>query len=636
MVKVSIVVPTYCSGEHLDDLVASVDAQTMPQHDIEVLLIDDGSPDDTYARLEGFARTRPNYRAFRLPPSGWPSRPRNHGIDEARGEYVVFVDHDDRLFPDALRAAYALASRARADVLDGKESKSNTPGWAMRDLDADVENAIDWVEPHPLLPMNPHKMFRTQFLREKGIRFPEGGRQIWEDIWFDIAAHARAEVVSLMVETPFYYWNRPRKATTSATFQDDLDEYLAAIERVFDWVDQELAQERFAQLHPRFLAYQLRMRVLPLFSDANRPEVERERIRQFTARLLPRVAMDADGHLDPWRRIKVALLRAGRFDLVDLHEPTVPRLRCASTALDPAWEADGLHARVQLDWRLRRGDGSNAVVVDAGRARLRLHPDVARFAAEHGLDDDVTDGLAETSWSLERRSRAEKIDWAIARGCRPAMVTELGEGDDVPLMSDVVAMRWDPSADSQVAGAWDFHVRTVVLWTRVVRAVRTAIPAARWAAAGGTIAAVYRSRDGNLAVDVGQRVLNVLDAALPHPRAQRERGGLALIVPLPHVVVRSSLVVAVRLVDARGDEVGTGELRAGAAGAAIHAVAPAGVAFAIAVGDGIPSRTRLRLDTRGRVRVIPPPRPSLAQRAWARVPASTRRRIWLWRHGRLR
>lgn len=660
MIAVTVVVPTYRSSAHLDDLVASLDAQTLPQSDFEVVLVDDGSPDGTFARLEAFARDRPNYRAFRLEHTGWPSRPRNHGIDVANGRYVVFLDHDDRLFPDGLRAAVALASRTGADVLDGKESKSDSPGWAMRDLVRDVDNAIDWVRSHPLVPMNPHKMFRTAFLREQGIRFPEGGRQIWEDIFFDIAAHARAQVVSLMVETPFYYWNRPEHATTSGTFYDDLDEYLDAVARVFRWIDDELDQPRFAQLLPRFRAYQLHMRVLPLFRWDPRTVRERDRICAFVAGLLPTIPDDADRFLDPWRRIKMSLLRAGRFDLIDAHERTFPMLACAPTAHAPQWAADGLRVEVALAWSFVH-DGAGAdggagapVRCEGARAVLALDSAVAAFAREHGLRADVTDELRAVTYALDRRSRTQKIDWMLAHG-RSA---ELGavDGDRDAVRGTPVAMRgrigaaWDLVDDGPGRlhdGPWDLYVRTTAMRTRVVRQVRTTWTGRSWAIVQGQLAAAYRARNGALSVDVGQTLFSVVDDAATAASWKHDGAGRKLEITLPHVQVHADCVAEGRFVDASGHTLGGCRLvaRVSAAGgegeAKVTGIVPAharivGVAF-----GATRAHARFRLARDGRVAVVPAAEraPVLsirgaARRAWRLVPSRLRTRLWLWRHRR--
>ncbi|HEY0374196.1 MAG TPA: glycosyltransferase family A protein, partial [Amnibacterium sp.] len=68
-------------------VIRSLDAQTLPQDEFETIVIDDGSPDDTFERLQRHAATRPNMRVRRIENSGWPSRPRNLAIEMARGDH---------------------------------------------------------------------------------------------------------------------------------------------------------------------------------------------------------------------------------------------------------------------------------------------------------------------------------------------------------------------------------------------------------------------------------------------------------------------------------------------------------------------------------------------------------------------
>ena len=66
----SVVIATYQPGEGLDRVLASLDAQTLPQDEFETVVIDDGSPDDTFARLTEAAATRPNLHVRRIENSG--------------------------------------------------------------------------------------------------------------------------------------------------------------------------------------------------------------------------------------------------------------------------------------------------------------------------------------------------------------------------------------------------------------------------------------------------------------------------------------------------------------------------------------------------------------------------------------
>ena len=73
MVKVSVVVPTYNSGERIDSVVESLDRQSLPPHEFEAVIVDDGPADGTPHRLKRIAAERPYVRTAAIPNSGWPA-----------------------------------------------------------------------------------------------------------------------------------------------------------------------------------------------------------------------------------------------------------------------------------------------------------------------------------------------------------------------------------------------------------------------------------------------------------------------------------------------------------------------------------------------------------------------------------
>jgi glycosyltransferase involved in cell wall biosynthesis len=102
-VKVSVVVPVYNPGAYLEDCVASLLRQSLPTGEYEAIFVDDGSTDGSGARLDRLATEHPELvRVIHIENSGWPGRPRNVGLDTARGDYVLFVDGRVRLAPTAL------------------------------------------------------------------------------------------------------------------------------------------------------------------------------------------------------------------------------------------------------------------------------------------------------------------------------------------------------------------------------------------------------------------------------------------------------------------------------------------------------------------------------------------------------
>jgi glycosyltransferase involved in cell wall biosynthesis len=96
MPRVSVIIPAYNAARHIQRAVDSVLQQTFK--DFELLVVDDGSSDDTLAVLAGYGEA---LRAFPQANSG-PAAARNNGLRRARGEYVAFLDADDYWRPEKL------------------------------------------------------------------------------------------------------------------------------------------------------------------------------------------------------------------------------------------------------------------------------------------------------------------------------------------------------------------------------------------------------------------------------------------------------------------------------------------------------------------------------------------------------
>ncbi|BFO21393.1 hypothetical protein SHKM778_77810 [Streptomyces sp. KM77-8] len=96
----SVICPTYNRSRPILDTIASVRAQTVS--DWELLVVSDGSTDDTDHWVREAARADSRVRLLRTERHGHPSGPRNHGLTQARGGLVAYLDHDDQWHPDHL------------------------------------------------------------------------------------------------------------------------------------------------------------------------------------------------------------------------------------------------------------------------------------------------------------------------------------------------------------------------------------------------------------------------------------------------------------------------------------------------------------------------------------------------------
>ena len=113
--KLSVIIPCYNAGAFLEECMASVLMQDMA--DFEVILIDDGSSDDTLAVAQRFERSDARVRVLTQANAG-VSVARNRGIEAAQGEWLTFVDADDLLPPGAFSALLA-AAQDGVDVVVG-------------------------------------------------------------------------------------------------------------------------------------------------------------------------------------------------------------------------------------------------------------------------------------------------------------------------------------------------------------------------------------------------------------------------------------------------------------------------------------------------------------------------------------
>lgn len=111
---VSIVTSLYNSGEYIASTIESVQAQTYTNW--EMLIADDCSTDDGPAIVESYAAKDPRIRLIRLPQNSGPGVARNASILSSQGQYIAFLDSDDRWMPDKLERQIELMKRTGCGV----------------------------------------------------------------------------------------------------------------------------------------------------------------------------------------------------------------------------------------------------------------------------------------------------------------------------------------------------------------------------------------------------------------------------------------------------------------------------------------------------------------------------------------
>ncbi|SMX86453.1 Glycosyl transferase family 2 [Brevibacterium linens] len=409
--KVSIIIPTYKTDpQGLSRLLQSLDAQTLSADEFEIIFVDDGSPDNTFERLQSEKAKRSNVSVTRIENSGWPSKPRNIGIKMAKGEYVLFMDHDDELYPDALRAGYEFAVRNNADALSGKESRTDDPAWAIGVYREDEPQAIGREGAHPLMPMNPHKLYRRKFVLKHKITFPEGRMVFWEDIFFNIQVARYAKVISRMASVPFYHWVTTEGSGTSL-FDNQTEYYWEMLRKVCDFANENLSDPALIQQREQILRHQYRVRVLgPFNANFHQKSIESRKLIFSHAQCIRRdfEFERFDETLSVSQALRAWAVGEGRRDLVERLSQEDVAIAGWQTADTLAWSNGVLEISSSAQWSSAHGR-TLSLRSEGNRVIKDLSPELEQELPAEQLD--MTRDLAEVDCIFAVRSRDGLVTW---------------------------------------------------------------------------------------------------------------------------------------------------------------------------------------------------------------------------------
>lgn len=225
MVKVSVVIPVYNVENYLRDCLDSIVNQTL--EDIEIICIDDGSPDNSIDILNEYAAKDPRMTVVRQ-ENGGHAVATNRGMDMATGKYLFLMDSDDILELNALEDSYKKAEEKDVDFVLFKAINYDHPNdryyetevYSMDKIAKRVgENVFSHEDIGDLMfqaSVTPwSKLYNRKFIMDNNIRFPEG--LIFEDNVFFYKALFSAKRIYFLKEFLFI---RRWYATSSTTAGD--------------------------------------------------------------------------------------------------------------------------------------------------------------------------------------------------------------------------------------------------------------------------------------------------------------------------------------------------------------------------------------------------------------------------------
>jgi CRISPR system Cascade subunit CasB len=300
-----------------DYLRQCLDSVLSQDADLEVVAVDDASPDDSGAILDEYAARDDRVRVVHLESNVGLGAARNAGIAEARGDYLVFVDSDDQLVPGALAAIRKrIETVGEVDVVvysflrwfeDGREEPDARSAGVLVPDDTAPFPLDDRPDLIHLFPSAWTKAVRTGFAREHEVAFAPG---YYEDLPWTFPVLITARRIVTLAE-PYYRYRQRRTGTIlSSTGRRHL-EIIDQFDRVFAYLDDHPELARW-----RPVLYQRMTRQLPTVLDmADRitPELRRE-FFEATSRALRRHRPAGYRSRGP-AGVKASLIASGNYPI---------------------------------------------------------------------------------------------------------------------------------------------------------------------------------------------------------------------------------------------------------------------------------------------------------------------------------
>lgn len=257
-VLISVIVPIYNIVEWLPRCVESIRRQTY--RNLEIILVDDGSTDNSGAMAEKFALEDKRIRVFHK-ENGGSSSARNFGISVARGEYLGFVDSDDYIEPQMYERLLAVAVSEGLLMVQTSRDEIDEQGNRMEDVCVPPPKPELWESRQFMRELLLHRgdcSFCTKLIHRSLLekeRFPEG--ELNEDFHLLIRLLPMVPVVAVLPEQDYHVFYR-YGSNTRTRDKDEFPQVFTDIVNNADMVEKIVAKEypELAQEAVRFALFQ--------------------------------------------------------------------------------------------------------------------------------------------------------------------------------------------------------------------------------------------------------------------------------------------------------------------------------------------------------------------------------------------
>lgn len=297
---VSIIVPVYKVPEqYLRKCIESIMAQTLKE--IEILLVNDGSPDNCGAICNNYAN-RDNRICVLHKKNGGLSSARNYGCKAANGKWIMFVDGDDWIEPDMCQTMYNVGEEKHVQlVMCGivkDYGRSSTPyRFYLEDGKVYQNEECKWLQ-QQLLVYNANiafaasKLIERKLLVSNGIYHDEMIRQGAEGLEFNLRLFEKLESATF-VNKIFYHYIYNENSISASYNEKNQESVIKCFEKIKSFIDESNNRELLKLWFDNRLLYVIVTTAISGYFNPTNPEPYKEKKRKYEAFLEKPIVKEA-------------------------------------------------------------------------------------------------------------------------------------------------------------------------------------------------------------------------------------------------------------------------------------------------------------------------------------------------------
>lgn len=229
---ISVIIPIYNVEKYISKCLDSVINQTYKK--IEIICVDDGSPDNSIKILEEYEKKDSRVKIIRQENRGL-SGARNTGIKNSKGEYIFFLDSDDWLPSNSLELLYKDILLNKSDISVGNlikvyPKKNKEIGLKkLKKNNYSLRNYLEYsINKRNFTANVVNKLYKTKIIVENEILFKE--KILYEDFLFTIQYFIYCKRISVIKEKVYYYFLERENSIVNTVSMRDLETFLNVIE----------------------------------------------------------------------------------------------------------------------------------------------------------------------------------------------------------------------------------------------------------------------------------------------------------------------------------------------------------------------------------------------------------------------